>query len=596
MAEISLYQTWTMELALPEPFGTMEKEGKIKRISCKEPDCSMHNKRNQGKMSKLHPPTLAAILRLMEIRSGEAHGACGIQKRDEINYFLMEYEKPEGKCVLVYNCKNGRFTGQRMEGEKKERLFCVEKGKSTGEEFLALLAYASTVPGSVLYDDEFTEYFTVLERQKKGGWKEKDAFLQAAFICSDNLYRRISAQPGEAIPLEQTQLYMEGKMDFLSNFKIALGVYEPNDHIWGNFEHLIAQLQERTANGTIADMKKLYSGVFKAEETSKERIPNLPETYQVSEDAEEILQRIIETPARMFMLTGSAGGGKTTDAKIIAQVLGLPYYVFTCGPDTDELALLASTVPNMGKTKPDLPKFPLFEDMMMDPASALSIVNGVYQEEITQEDAFENLLAAVYQKGYEQARAEKDFILKESEIVKACREPCVLEIQEPSAIEKPGTLVRLNSLFDDGACTDLLNGEVIVRNPDTIVIMTTNLNYAGCHTFNESVISRMALVQHREDLSVEAMMKRIMERTGFDDGEILPFMASTIQKIREHLEREDLQGGTCGYRELENWVWSYKTTGSLLKSVKNTVISKAAFLPEDRQVLMDTYILPHLSA
>lgn len=66
--------------------------------------------------------------------------------------------------------------------------------------------------------------------------------------------------------------------------------------------------------------------------------------------------------------------------------MGLPYYVFTCGPDTDELALLASTVPNMGKTKPDLPKFPLFEDMMMDPASALSIVNGVYQEEITQED------------------------------------------------------------------------------------------------------------------------------------------------------------------------------------------------------------------
>lgn len=142
--------------------------------------------------------------------------------------------------------------------------------------------------------------------------------MQAAFICSDNLYRRISAQPGEAIPLEQTRLYTEGKMDFLSNFKIALGVYEPNDHIWGNFEHLIAQLQKRTANGTIADMKKLYSGVFKAEETSKERIPNLPETYQVSEDAEEILQRIIETPARMFMLTGSAGGGKTTDAKIIA--------------------------------------------------------------------------------------------------------------------------------------------------------------------------------------------------------------------------------------------------------------------------------------
>lgn len=595
MAEISLYNAWTMELVLPEPFGKLEEERKIKRISCKESDCSIHNKRSQGKMAKLHPPTLAAILNLIKIRRGEASGACGIQKRDEINYFLMEYEKAEGKCVLVYNCKNGRFTGQRMEGEKKERLLCVEKEKSTGEEFLALLAYASTIPGSALYDDEFSEFFAVLERQQKSGWRETNAFVQAAFVCSDNLYRRLSAQPDEAIPLEQTQLYVDGKMDFLSNFKMALGIYEPNAHIWGNFEHLVAQ-QEGHRNDTIADMKKLYFGVFKAEETSKARIPSLPETYRVSEDAEEILQRVIETPARMFMLTGSAGGGKTTDAKMIAQVLGLPYYVFTCGPDTDELALLASTVPNMGKAKMEIPQFPLFEDLMMDPASALSMINGNYQEGITQEEAFEKLLAAVYQRGYEQAKAEKDFLLKESEIVKACREPCVLEIQEPSAIEKPGTLVRLNSLFDDGACTDLVNGEMIVRNPDTIVIMTTNLNYAGCHVFNESVISRMALVQHRADLTSEAMMKRIVERTGFDDSEILPFMASTVQKIHEHLEREDLQGGTCGYRELENWVWSYKTTGSLLKSVKNTVISKAAFLMEDRQVLMDTYILPHLSA
>jgi len=180
--------------------------------------------------------------------------------------------------------------------------------------------------------------------------------------------------------------------------------------------------------------------------------------------------------------------------------------------------------------------------------------------------------------------------------VKACREACVLEIQEPSAIEKPGTLVRLNSLFDDGACTDLLNGEMIARNPNTVVIMTTNLNYAGCHTFNASVISRMALVQHRDDLSAEEMIQRAVERTGFDDMEILSFMASTVVKIREYLEREELQGGICGYRELESWIWGYKATGNLVKSVKNTVISKAALLSEDRKILMDTYIEPYLCA
>ena len=61
-------------------------------------------------------------------------------------------------------------------------------------------------------------------------------------------------------------------------------------------------------------------------------------------------------------------------------------------------------------------------------------------------------------------------------------------------------------------------------------------------------------------------------------------------------ENEDLQGGICGYRELESWVWSYMTTGDLLKSVKNTVISKAALLAEDRKILMDTFVMPHFCA
>ena len=92
------------------------------------------------------------------------------------------------------------------------------------------------------------------------------------------------------------------------------------------------------------------------------------------------------------------------------------------------------------------------------------------------------------------------------------------------------------------------------------------------------------------------MMQRVIERTGFDDKEVLALMVLIIKKIQAHLEREDLQGGICGYRELESWVWSYKATGNLLKSVKNTVISKAALLPEDRKILMDTYIEPQLCA
>ena len=89
------------------------------------------------------------------------------------------------------------------------------------------------------------------------------------------------------------------------------------------------------------------------------------------------------------MMTGDAGTGKTTDARMIAQILGLPYYVFTCGPGTDELELLATTVPNMGGTAHLEMELPSLEDIEMDPASALATVNGIYEEGISREKAFQ---------------------------------------------------------------------------------------------------------------------------------------------------------------------------------------------------------------
>ena len=293
------------------------------------------------------------------------------------------------------------------------------------------------------------------------------------------------------------------------------------------------------------------------------------------------------------MLTGDAGTGKTTDARMIAQILGLPYYVFTCGPGTDELELLATTVPNMGGIAHLEMELPRLEDIEMDPASALATVNGIYEEGISREKAFREILKAVYEKGYEKSKNEKDFLLKESEIVKACREPSVIEIQEPAMIEKPGTLTRLNSLFDDGAVTDLVNGEQIRRNPDTIVIMTTNLDYVGCQNFNQSVLSRMNLIQPKEALTEEEMAKRAMKRTGFKNKELLSFMTATVCKIHEYLIEQDITDGVCGYRELENWVLSYMVSNDLRRSAWTALLSKASMDREERGTMERVFLLPH---
>lgn len=594
MPDLCFYAPWIMKEPIPDPFRMMlEKAGK-KRISYDEADCSMRNIRKQGKVSRLHGPTLHALLTLIQIRKEKDSGAAGIQRgRDAINYFCMEYPGNQGKYVMTYNSKNGRFSGILKTEEKNEKLPGIREGKNTGEQYLALLAYANLVSDNPLFNEEFQKNFYMLEEQEKKEWEDMEAALRAAFICCDAMYCEVIANPQQAIPLEKSQFRAEELEDVLPEYKIAAGVYAPNDEIYGKF-HVLLPVNEKTKR-TLFELKQIYSGRWDVNERTKERIPSLPEDYLVSKEAEEILQMVDKTPARLFMMTGDAGTGKTTDARMIAQILGLPYYVFTCGPGTDELELLASTVPNMETKKRTLPQLPDFQDLQMDPASALYVLSGTYEDGISEGEAFHKLLSLAFEKGYESARKEKDFFLKESEIIKACRQPSVLEIQEPSMIEKPGTLTRLNSLFDDGAVTDMINGEKIRRNPNTIIIMTTNLDYVGCGNFNQSVLSRMSLIQPKQELTEEEMKQRITARTGYADENVLRFMISVVKKIHAYLKEEDLQDGVCGYRELENWVLTFRAIKDIRRAAQIAVLSKAAMDPEEQEHLMKTYIEPYYS-
>lgn len=120
MPDLCFYAPWIMKEPIPDPFRMMlEKAGK-KRISYDEADCSMRNIRKQGKVSRLHGPTLQALLTLIQIRKEKDSGAAGIQRgRDAINYFCMEYPGNQGKYVMTYNSKNGRFSGILKTEEKK---------------------------------------------------------------------------------------------------------------------------------------------------------------------------------------------------------------------------------------------------------------------------------------------------------------------------------------------------------------------------------------------------------------------------------------------------------------------------------------------
>ena len=590
----ALYETWTFQEELPDLFQKLIHDLGRTKTSTKVSDCSQYNSL-RAKSATLHAPTLRAILWLSGVFAGaETEGALGRQfgEGNTTNYYCMECKNGESHYALIYNWRNGKFKGCVQKADTVSVLPSIQEEQNIAERYIALLAFASTCYGTELYDMEFTQHFEkIMQILDMNEEIDEEEFLSSAYICCDNLYRRVeSCLPLEdgGIPIGEPQFT---NCEFIESYRLKSGLYGANQTEVGVFQLLTAKRQ--LTESTIGELKAFYYQGKEVEEKYQALIPKLPDDYKVNTATQEILSMIVNTPSRLFMMEGDSGSGKTTDTKIIAQLLGYPRFVFTCGPGTEEVSLMVSLVPNVDTTaKISESELPTYEDFKIDPASALAALTGNYQGEIDEAKAFQELLNAAIQQGYQQAKQEKDFVKIESTIIQACRMPAVIEIQEVAMIEKPGTLTRLNALFDDDAKTDLLNGEIIERHPDTVVIMTTNMDYIGCQMFNESVLSRMQLVQHRKELSVEEMTERAVMKTGCKEKDLIYRMATAIRKIKQYLRDKQIRGGVCGYRELENWVWNYMTSQDVLESATSAVISKVSPFPEEREIILRTFIKP----
>ena len=594
MAEIKLFDTWTFQEQMPEPFSQfLQKEGLRKTTTMVE----WLSQYNQGRQATLHPPTLRAMLNIAGIYLKKTEGALGFQKGnyDLLNFYCMEYVKGNQRHALVYNPISAKIRGIcKTEKQTYKALDFVERNVSDGEEVLAMLIYVSLEKKEALYNLEFAQNFILFMQQMKEGWKNGKLALKAAFLCCDNLYRRVENVQdfnNEGIPLEKSQLGKNG-MEQLSKLAIESELYAPNDAIKGKFQ--ILGETKKAREWTLKELKKIYGQHWSFPKDYEDRIPQFPGDMKVGEYAQDILSAIVESPFRKFMITGNAGTGKTTDAQMIAQILGVPYFALNCGPETDESTLVAGIYPNSRKKAEDHMKFPSLQEFVADPMQVLEDVAYTRKEGISKSEAFRELLDAVYQSGYQKAKNEGDFVMQESEIIKGCRMPSVIEIMEASLIVEPGTLGKLNRLLDDSRKLDLLYGEVVERHPNAIIIITTNLNYVANREFDFSVVSRMNKVQHRKDLTEQQLAERAMFRTGCKDMEVLKQMAKVMKRLDAVVKEEFGKAGLCGYREYENWVYEYMRTQNLVKAAEDTVLSKLVSDEEDRnllrQVCMEIYV------
>lgn len=289
---------------------------------------------------------------------------------------------------------------------------------------------------------------------------------------------------------------------------------------------------------------------------------------------------------RNFMLRGPAGTGKTEGAKAIAAGLHLPYRCITCSANTEIFDLLGQILPDVDEKQLSLVgELPSFQDITLDPATAYEKLTGTYDEKVSENTVYEELIHHISEAMKQKQTAtssSQQFRYVDTPLVEAIRNGYLVEIQEPTVIANPGVLVGLNSLLDRCNSVFLPNGEVIHRHPDTTIVVTTNHDYAGCRPMNQSVISRMNMVIDMDEPDEETMVERVLAITGCSDKKSVRTMTQIVRSIAQYCQDNLITDGCCGVRELIAWVQSFMVCGDIQEAAHYTILSSVTADSESR--------------
>lgn len=587
MAKTPLFATWTWKLSMPEPFDAIASNTSTTYYStyCTTPT----------KKSTLHSPILAAILAYMDMDTtltpgSSSESAIGTQGDKTV----AEYQSRTGEIhVAVFNKKNGKFNVNRYEDiTASPKVYSLKDGGSIGTAlFFVLLPEA-------MKDDEFRENYDLLGKCKNDGFSDMDEAEKAAFILCDNLYRRIEG--ADSLPAAGIKLSIPntGNLPQLTAVNLSRNAYSPSSVLFGTFRILTGS--SATVVAATVDRNDFVSHFPLSERTltPKEElmIPRIEDWYVIPPEVVTICKHAHLTtggsqPMRNFMMRGPAGTGKTEGAKAIAAGLGLPYLYYTCSANTEIYDFLGQMLPETEERGHGAKEYPTLTDIQMDPPSAYKKLTGIYDETVTDAEVYDKLLEVMAQDAKElmsENSSGQRFRYVETPLITAIRNGYLIEIQEPTVIANPGVLVGLNALLDRCASVTLTTGEVIHRHPDTVVVVTTNNNYAGCRDMNQSVISRMNLIMDMEEPDVDTLTERVMKVTGCTDKSAVSDMAASIQEISERCRETLINDGSCGVRELISWVQSYMVCGNVMEAARYTVLSSVSSDPENRADILSS--------
>lgn len=247
-----------------------------------------------------------------------------------------------------------------------------------------------------------------------------------------------------------------------------------------------------------------------------------------------------DTTSTNIMFYGESGSGKTMACKALAYSLGVPYYTHVFSSDSDVNNCTTLILPNTSSSQKAVSLS--FDDISYAPSEAYEKLTGEHKDGVTSGEVFELYLK----------QQDKGYTSVNSAIIEAIQKPSVLELQELFTAP-PAVVTFLNSVLDGSRSIRLITGETIHRHPKSVVVVTTNIGYAGYRESTESFLDRVT------PLSVElpeneVLKQRLRANTGFDNDKVLSWLCDLAAMTKEYIENNGISHSTVGYRMLEKVV------------------------------------------
>lgn len=496
MARGKLFESWSFKLYLPAPFDDPQYSGAQSRGQ------SQYNYAGSVRKATLHAPTLRALLAYARLANAAEAGTytedLGVVGHQGSSYRIAEYCSANKRDCVVFSTSTGKFiASQFTNGDPTPKPYTVGAGQGSGSALLFCLM-------PVFEDDtEFQHDFEEFREAMKTGWPDMDAAFEVALRLCDNIYRRVESanslnKAGVKISVPTT-----GNITSLSQLAIDNGSYAPTGAMYGEFTILKpgAGFSSTAAVYQPADFVGKYQ-LSQRTLTSREEsmVPKLPDWYIIPREVVRVCEHAKLTtptsqPMRNFLFRGEAGTGKTMGAQAIAAGLHLPYTLMTCSANTEISDLIGQFIPDSGSPPAvdhDPGELPKISDIIMHPPSVYEALTGEYDDDKTEDDVLAKLIEiAVGRLAAKEEKHGQQIRYVDTPLIEAIRYGYVVELQEPSCIANPGVLVGLNSLLDNCQTITLPTGERVKRHPDTVIVVTTNSDYAGCKDVNRATRSAL---------------------------------------------------------------------------------------------------------